>query len=171
MIKIIGAVLLIAGTAAWGLSGVIRLRNRAKNLSALCYAVGAMRSEICDRLTPTPEVLEMLSGEAQYPANLLFNNASERMMSIGTQPFSVIWRGAVENTPELLLNGGEAEVLCELGLFLGRYNVEEQRSAFDHAERRLEEMTHKAEAVRDTNSRMHAFLGVAAGIFAVVILI
>ena len=171
MIKIIGAVLLIAGTAAWGLSGVVRLRARAKNLAELVYAVGAMRSEICDRLTPTPEVFEMLTAEAQYPANLLFRNAAERMRAIGSKPFSAIWRGAVENTPELLLNAGEADVLCELGLFLGRYNVEEQRGAFSRAERRLEELTRRAESLRDTNSRMHAFLGLAAGIFAVVILI
>ena len=171
MIKIIGAVLLVAGTAAWGLAGVMRLRNRAKNLAALASAVGAMKSEICDRLTPTPEVFEMLAAEAQYPANLLFRNASERMGAIGQKPFSDIWRGAAENTPELLLNAGEIDALCELGLFLGRYNVEEQRSAFDRAGRRLEEFTGRAESLRDTNSRMHAFLGVAAGLFAVVVLI
>ena len=54
---------------------------------------------------------------------------------------------------------------------MGRYNVDEQRGALLRAERQLEEMARKARAQCESNLKMRAFLGVAAGIVAVVILI
>ncbi|SHI08327.1 Stage III sporulation protein AB (spore_III_AB) [Sporobacter termitidis DSM 10068] len=171
MIRLIGAVLITAGTAAFGIMGVFRLRNRVRSLSAVISALAAMKSEICDRLTPMPELLRQMSGEATYPASLLFKNASERISGLGSKPFSAIWRQAVLNTPELLLTPGEELVLTELGMVLGRYDIGEQRSAIAYAERRMDEFLRRAEADREKNSKVHAFLGVAAGIFVVVILL
>lgn len=171
MIRLIGAVLITAGTAAWGLLGVFRLRSRVKSLSAIVSALGVMKSEICDRLTPMPELLKLLAADATYPASALFINASEKIPSLGSKPFSAIWNQAVQDTPELLLTPPEALVLKELGMSLGRYDTGEQRSALLYAERRMDEFARKAEMERERNSKVHAFLGVAAGLFAVVILL
>jgi stage III sporulation protein AB len=171
MIRLIGAVLITVGTAAWGLMGVFRLRSRVKSLNALLGALGVMKSEICDRLTPMPKLLKQLSDEASYPASLLFKNASEKTPSLGSKPFSSIWSQAVMETPELLLTPQEELVLKELGLSLGRYDTGEQKNAIQYAERRMDEYTRKAETERERNSKVHAFLGVAAGLFAVVILL
>jgi stage III sporulation protein AB len=62
-------------------------------------------------------------------------------------------------------------VLTELGVRLGRYDVGEQAAAIGHAQRRLEEHIRRAEAERDSNAKVHAFLGVAAGLFAIIILL
>jgi stage III sporulation protein AB len=171
MIRFIGAVLLITGAAAWGLMSVLKLRSRVKNLGALISALSVMKSEICDRLTPMPELLKQLGNEATYPASLLFKNASDKMPSLGSRSFSAIWSQAVLNTPELLLTPQEALVLTELGMCLGRYDIGEQRSAIQYAQRRMDEYSRKAETDRERNSKVHAFLGVAAGLFAVVILL
>ena len=171
MIRLIGALLITAGTAAWGILGVIRLRSRVRNLGALLSALDVLKSEICDRLTPMPQLLRQLTAEATYPASVLFQNASDKMGALGSRPFSVIWRQAVQDTPELQLKPQEELVLTELGMSLGRYDVGEQRSAIAYAARRLDECLRRAEADRDKNSKVHAFLGVAAGIFVVVILL
>ncbi len=171
MIRFIGAVLITVGAAAWGLLGVSRLRGRVKSLHALASALGIMKSEICDRLTPMPELLGRLAEETTYPAAQLFKNASEKMTSIGTKPFSAIWSQAVKNTPELLLKPQEELVLTELGVRLGRYDIAEQSGAIGYAQRRMEEHIRRAEAERDGNSKIHAFLGIAAGLFAIIILL
>ena len=171
MIRFIGAVLITLGTVAWGLLGVFRLRGRVKSLRAVTSALGIMKSEICDRLTPMPELLRNMADEATYPASQLFKNASERMTSIGMKPFSAIWSQAVKNTPELLLKPPEELVLTELGVRLGRYDITEQASAIQYTQRRMEEHIRKAEAERDNNSKVHAFLGIAAGLFAIIILL
>ena len=120
MIKIIGAVLILAGTAAWGIRGAVRLKARVVSLTALGASVGMMRSEICDRLTPTPEVFEFLANEAEYPAGALYKNALARMSEIGDKPFALIWKGALKGTPELCLNSAEEQTLSGLGLFFGQ---------------------------------------------------
>ena len=171
MIRIIGAVLITAGAAVWGLLGVFRLRSRVKNLNALVGALGVMKSEICDRLTPMPELLKLLGNEATYPASLLFKNAAEKIPFLGSKPFSSIWGQTVMETPELLLTTQEELVLKELGLSLGRYDIGEQKNALQYAERRMSDYARKAETEREKNSKVHAFLGVAAGLFAVVILL
>ena len=172
MITLIGAILLISGTAAYGLRGVLRLRERSRALAAITHALGVMQSEICDRLTPMPELLCQLAQEAEYPAGILFKNAEEKMRSaLGGVSFAIIWRQAALETPELMLTQEEQTVLCELGLSLGRYNAEQQKTALQYTQRRMEEFRQKADADRDANSKIHAFLGVAAGIFAAVILI
>jgi len=119
-----------------------------------------------------PELLHQLSEEAEYPAGELFKNAQEKMRAaIGGVSFAIIWRQAVQTTPELMLTREEQSVLCELGLSLGRYNADQQKNALQYTQRRMEDFRQKADAERDSKSKMHAFLGVAAGIFAVVILI
>lgn len=171
MFKIIGAVMIAASAAAIGMMSVFKLRQRVRSLASLTSALGAVRSEVCDRLTPIPELLEQMAQEASYPANRLFANASAKMFELGDKPFSVIWLESVKATPELTLNDTEVQVLKELGTGMGRYNADEQRGAFTYAQRRFEEFLHTAEAARDTNSKMHAFLGVSAGLLAVIILI
>lgn len=171
MIRLIGAVLITAGAAAWGLLGVFKLRSRVKNLNSIVSALGVMKSEICDRLTPMPELLRQMGDEATYPASLLFRNAAEKMPALGSKSFSAIWGQAVKGTPELLLTPQEELVLTELGLSLGRYDTGEQKNAIQYAERRMDEFSRKAEIDRERNSKVHAFLGVAAGFFAVIILL
>ncbi len=171
MIKFAGALLIIAGTAAIGGRSALRYRNRVRSLESLVSALGLMRSEICDRLTPMPELLEMLSREAGQPASRLFANVSRRMSELGARPFPDIWRQAVSDTPELLLSGREEACLSELGFSLGRYDVPQQRAAITYTARRMSDYAAAAERERSSNSRLHAFLGVAAGVLAVVVLI
>ena len=171
MIKLIGAILLIGGTAAWGISGVLRLRARCRSLTSITHALGVMQSEICDRLTPMPELLSQLGEEAEYPARLLYKNAENKLSTLGNTHFGAIWRQAVTATPELLLTAPEEAALVELGTSLGKYNVEEQKNAISYTRRRLEEYVKRAEIVRETDSKVRAFLGVASGIFAVVLFI
>ncbi|MDR1217077.1 MAG: stage III sporulation protein AB, partial [Oscillospiraceae bacterium] len=148
MVRVIGAVLMLAGTTAWGLDGVMKLRGRCKSLNALTAALGVMRGEICDRLTPVSELAEMLGREAQYPADLFFRNLREGMNDLGSERFSSIWQSAVTDTPQLQLHAPEALTLSELGVSIGRYNVEEQRDAILYVQRRLEEYTSAAERAR-----------------------
>ena len=171
MIRIIGAVMMIFGASAWGILGVVRLRERVRSLEAVAAALGAVRCEICERLTPVPELFLMLGKEAQYPASNLFRRAERKMSELGLATFPEIWRLAVAETPELLLKPREATALSDLGLTLGRYNANEQRREIDYIKRRFEAFLKEAETERVRDSKMHALLGIAAGVFCVMILL
>ncbi|MGM9521646.1 MAG: stage III sporulation protein AB [Oscillospiraceae bacterium] len=171
MIRIIGAALIIASTGMMGLAGVRRLRARVSALEAVIASLDIMESEICSRLTPMREVLEKLSTEAPPPARALYVNAAEGMSALGRCSFSTIWSNAVKRTGELKLTEEEAGTLCELGLCLGRYDVREQAETIARVRRRMEAFLKRAEVERERDSKLHAFFGVASGLFAVIILL
>lgn len=171
MLKILGAIMITAATAAFGFSAVLRLRARVKILAGMTAAIEVMKNEICDRLTPMPELLELLEGETEAPVSIFFNNCCKKMGTLGSVSFASVWKSALEETPELLMSEREIQTLSELGYVLGRYDSNEQKSAFSYTVRRMESFLQKAEEERDSQSKLHAFLGVAAGVFVVIMLI
>lgn len=171
MIRLIGAALIISSTAAMGFAGVWRLRNHVRALAAVLTSLDQMESEICSRLTPMRDVLELLSKEAPGPVRSFYQNAFRGMDALGDRSFYQIWTDAVANTRSLPLTEEEAQCLGELGLCLGRYDVREQAESINRVRKRMERFLREAEAARVRDSRLHAFFGVASGLMAVIILL
>lgn len=171
MLKLMGAILLTAGATLWGFSGAKSLKDRAISLGALTSSIEIMGYELCDRLTPVPELFELLSKQAPKPACKLFQNAKSSIMNIGAVPFAELWHEAIRDTTELMLLEQEIQVLSELGFSLGKYDIGEQRKAVETARKQFQDFTKKAEEERDRNWKAQAFLGVTAGLFAVIILL
>ena len=171
MLKFIGAILLTAGAALWGLTGAKNLKDRANALAALTASIELMGYELCDRLTSVPDLFALLSRQAPEPACRLFQNAEERIKEIGAVPFSELWHEAVRDTSELMLTEQEILALSELGFSLGKYDITQQRKAIETARMQFADFTKRAEEERDKNWKAQAFLGVTAGLFAVIILL
>ena len=171
MLRALGAAMMIFGASAWGVLGVVRLRERVRSLEAITAALGNVRCEICDRLTPLPEVISKLASEANYPASALFRKAEKKLSKLGSASFPELWREAVNETPELMLTKRENMAISDLGLTLGRYNADEQRREIEYMTGRFEKFLDEAETERKRDSKMHAALGVAAGVFCVIILL
>ncbi len=171
MIRIIGAALVIASTASIGLAGVWRLRAHVNTLSAILTCLDLMESEICSKLTPMRDVLEEMAEEAPERVRGFFRGAADGMAELGTRSFYAIWTQALKNARNLRLREEEAQCLGELGLSLGRYDVREQAESISRVRRRMERYLDAAEEQRDRDSKLHAFFGVASGLFAVIILL
>ena len=169
LIKVIGASLIMAGTVGWGIMGVRRLRIRASVLRELTSSLDIMRGEICERCTPMPQLLKNLSELYRAPVSNFYRRAAEKLETDET--LFKAWQSAVDESAELMLNEDEKSAMRELGLCLGKYDAQEQRTAIEYTRRRLSAFADKAIAQRDSESKLHAFLGVAAGIFAVMILL
>lgn len=171
MIRLMGALLVIGSAGAMGYLGASALKRRARVIEGLILSLQLMESEICSRMTPMREVLEMLSSSAPQEVRGLYRRAVGGMSALGRCSFYTIWKNAVADSRELRLRPEESELVSELGLCLGRYDVHEQAAAIDRLRRRLELILKRAEAERDRDCRLHAFLGLASGIFAVIILL
>ena len=171
MVRIAGALILICGTASWGLMGAARLGRKASDLRILLSALQIMRTEICSRLTPMQEVLKMVSAQTRSGVRTFFDNVTANFSAVGARPFSDVWQKAVDATPELNLDKAETLILKQLGMSLGKYDAQQQKQALDYAISRFETFSSRAEQDKQTKSRLNAFMGVAAGIFAVVILL
>ena len=171
MLKAIGAVLVICGTSAWGISGVIKLRRRCGILAELIGAIGTIRGEITTRLTPVPELISHLARETGGAVGLFFKNVEAKLGALGEQTLYDIWSTALENTPELLLQGDELNALREVPRALGRYELEEQRLALLRVETLFEQFRLRAAEKRTSDAKVKGVAGFCAGVFIVLLLI
>lgn len=171
MFKVIGALMVTAATTSVGLLSVRHLKNRVKSLVSLISGLDIMRPEICTRLTPMPELLELLVRETREPAKTFFTDCILKQRSMRGKPFSEVWKSALDAASELELTEAELGPLYELGLALGRYDTDRQGEAILTAKKRLEALLYKAESERDRESRSRTLLGIAAGAAIAIILI
>jgi len=171
MYRVIGALLIVVCTAVLGFGGVLRLGRRVRNLTGLVSALEIMKGEICERLTPMPELFELLAGTMEGPVAGLFQACGEQMTTLGESSMYLIWKSAVRSAEELELSEQEARTLTEVGHVLGRYDAEEQRTAISFAIRRMEGCLHRAEEEKRAQTKVRAALGVTAGLFVVIILL
>ncbi len=77
----------------------------------------------------------------------------------------------MKSTPELLLTPQESLCLARLGFSLGKYGPEEQRSAISRLRQQLEGYWEEARRQRDQNARLCTVMGLASGVFAVIVLL
>ena len=171
MIKAIGAIIIIAACSVSSFKGVKRLGNRVKSMQSIVSALEIMKSEIVTRLTPVTDVFELLEKEGEYPANLLFKNASNEMKRLGQCSFFTIWRTAVEKTKELCLTDNEKLSLMEVGMCLGRYDAKGQEAMLTRAAQRFDVYRKRAEEDRKRDFKTQAYLGVISGVFVVIVLL
>jgi len=171
MFRLIGALLVICAAGSFGINSMWRMSVRVCALRGLMTALETMKSEICDRMTPLPELVDLLCTETSPPVNRLFFRLRHAMGELGIQRFSSLWSDVVDHAYELELHEGERQVLSDLGKSLGRYDVEDQRHVMDYTLRRLEGYLDLAEEARRTQGKVHAVLSLAVGVFVVLILL
>jgi len=122
-------------------------------------------------MTPIPELLEQLKAEADPPVDRFFARIQQQMETIGARSFFSIWKSAVEGAEYLALADHEKQTLINLGRTLGRYDVEEQRIALNHAIQEMDMHRRCAAEERRSQGKVHAVLGLVAGVFMVIILL
>lgn len=171
MIKVLGALMIVGGTTAWGIGSVLKMKNRVLTIRSLIAALDMIRDEICINLTPLMRVMEMAAGTVPAPAADFFRAVSCKSGNMAQQGFYGIWMDALNESRTMTIGEEERDVLIRLGSGLGKYDSESQGRVIATAKKNLERIESRTEKERAANSKLHAFLGVAAGMMAVVVLI
>lgn len=170
MLKILGALLIICGTGAWGIGSALKMKNRVAYVKAFAESMDMLKDEVCINLTPLPKVMEFLATSASYPADELYKGVCASLDKISDIGFWGVWMEAVKNSDSFILGEAERDVFIRLGAGLGKYDTDSQMRVIETAKRSLERIGAKAETERAANSKLHAYLGIAAGMLAVVVL-
>ena len=171
MIKMLGAILVVASCTAMGLGVASQMRHRVRVLSSMILALQMMRGEISLRLTPLPELVGRLSEEAPIEVQGFFKELGGRLDRLGDERFSEIWVKALEKNEELGLGDGELAAMKHLGSTLGRFNREEQEAALNRCISELEDCRSAARNEVDTQGKLFTGLGVAGGITLAIMLV
>lgn len=170
MLKLAGAALVVAASGALGAMSAKRLAERAAALAAFQRALELMRSEICARLTPLPEVMALLAGETEEPARSFFALCVLKEREKRGGPFAAVWSAALASLDGIIGDAG-TEAMRELGGTLGRFDAERQGEVIAAAGRRIGALLEKAELERAREGRSRAAIGLAAGAAMAIIFI
>lgn len=171
MAKLFGALLIILSCTLIGFKKSASLRNRARSLADIINALEVMRSEICTRLTPMPELIERLSREAPREAGRFFSLINGNLGALGRKSFSEIWTCSARNSVSLGLKAEETEAVVALGTYLGRFEAKEQETAINRCISRMEGFLDEARRESRVNGKLYSGLGLAAGLMLTIILI
>ena len=170
MMRLVGGVLVVAGCAALGLSGVSRLDGRVKDLGRLTAGLDALQRELGWRLTPLPDALDTAAEAAGGPAAQFFACCAQGARTPDGQPFQQIWKDGL-SAAQLRLTAEDRSFLERLGPVLGRYDSDSQRLALEEAAAGLRTRQETAEDDRCRLGRVYGVLGVTAGLFTAILLI
>lgn len=169
MWKLVGAVLVAAGSGWLGLRAASGLTSRLRAVQAMIAGLELLERELWEHGTALPELLSDLAGRCARPAAGFFRQCADGCARLDRVPFGESWRQAV-NGLELLSPEGRAALL-PLGEVLGRYEADSQRKALEHARQALEREELRAQEERRRLGRVYQVLGLSGGAFLVILLL
>lgn len=170
MLRAVGVVLLLAGSAGMGISAVGRLERRVAALRSITEALALMERELDFRLPPMKELLTETARRSAEPASGFLRACGDGLEGLEGRPFSVLWRQtAVERLPAL--KRCDLETLFSVGAVLGRYDGEGQRRVIAAAREQLIRLLSDAVEERRRQGKVYGALSFTAGAFLVILLI
>mgnify|MGYP002676200259 FL=1 len=125
--RIIGIMLIAAAAVYGGASYTALKREQLNELEALCHMLRLMQDELETRALPLPELAAQLEARTEDAGKTLLSELLRRMPELGSRDFQNIWEESV--TESVKHSEGAARLLCKLGSFLGRYDVDSQLDA------------------------------------------
>ena len=162
--------MLIAAAAVYGgVSYTALKREQLNDLEALCHMLRLMQDELETRALPLPELAAQLDTRTENAGKALLSGLLRRLPELGSRDFQNIWEECV--TESVKHSEEAARLLCTLGSFLGRYDVDSQSEAIRSCREAMEERdTAAAEALPQTR-RLGMGLALTSGALIVITLI
>lgn len=170
MLKVCGAVLLLAGTAGFGFLRALAVHRQYEELLYLKKIILMLKGEICYTLSCMSEVFYRLSQRVKEPYKTVFSQfCSELEKSQGN--FQEIWRETVINPLRICVGcGRELDKLEELGETMGYLDKEMQVNYLELFLEQLELSIKERGQQVYYEEKLSRTLGILAGIFLVIIL-
>ena len=168
LIPISGGTVWLDGQTVSGLRGQ-GLRQRAACLQAFRRVLAALARELAFSLRPLDQLMAGAQEGSQGPVADFFRACRQAFAAGGRESWADSWATALEATP-LPLTPEDRRLLREAGDVLGRYDGESQRAALEALLARLEDQGAQAQAEAHRLFRVYLALGVAAGLFCLILL-
>lgn len=167
--RIIGILLIAAAAVYGGVSYTALKREQFNELEALCHMLRLMQDELETRALPLPELAAQLETRTENAGKVLLSGLLCRLPELGSRDFQSIWEECV--TEGVKYSREAAQLLCALGSFLGRYDVDSQLEAMRSCHDAMEKLrAATAEALPQTR-RLGMGLALTSGALIVITLI
>ena len=131
-----------------------------------------LRGEIKYTKTPLPEAFASIAVRIKEPFGSFLEQTAEQMGSMEGQSFGELWQKQIKQwLSDTHLKKGDKEQLGGLGEVLGYLDLEMQLSSIDLYLEQLELSIREAQDAAQTKQKLYQSLGVAGGIFLVILLV
>ena len=145
-------------------------------LEALIELTELLSAEIRYERLPIQEALQQIQKKIRPEIAFVLRQMIDQMidqMKDGTgTPFSEIWEQAFrKGGKELFLTGEELEEVCRIGKHLGFLDQRQQEEHLQGCRERLQRLLRLRQKELEEKKHMYRCLGVAAGIFVILILV
>ena len=168
-VKILGVCFVIIGAAAIGFLESHKLSRRVHILEALVAVFEQIRSEVLFLSVPVGQLLPEVAGRCQSEEVQRFLHGVDAQEE---DLFSERWQQALnQHAKALLLEKDPFYALCNVGSYLGKYDIKEQDRSLTKTIDRLQQALTQARPERDKKSKLYRTLGITAGVMSVIFLL
>ena len=171
MLRIVGALLVMAGSGGFGLLFANGLADRAATLRRLVTALQHLESDINFATLPLLMALRRVAATVGGVEGAFFAAAAEEIGASEGRPLAAAWLTALNRHKlDMLLAPGEVDALAQLGTVLGGSDREDQLKHLALAKATLTQYHTEAEARAEKTKRVWRYLGFTLGALIVVLL-
>jgi len=171
MLKLIGALLLVAGGGAAGMLMAREYFRRPPELKSLLSSLQMLETEIIYSATPLAEALERVAAGSDKGVAGFFRRAARELGAGAGCTAGEAWEKALAWYYTVnSLSGREMSILSSLGRALGISDREDQRKHLKLACEQLKREIARAEEEAAKNGRMWNYLGFCGAMAAAIIL-
>lgn len=144
-------------------------REHLQTLNSLLSVLNVMRAELSERLTPTPQLVEILRRRSSGRLESFFDEVAGALGTDSDLGLSEAWTSAIEKLD--LGDRNAKERLSALGGTLGRYSIDEQLRSIELAHTALSEYYAAEQKRCSDNRRLYLALYFMPAVLLFIILI
>ena len=172
MLKGIGALLILASAAGIGVSFSNDFKRRCMELRLLKQMIYMLRGEIKYTKTPLPDAFASIAVRMKEPFGSFLEELAKQMENPENGTFGELWQAQIKaQLSGTHLKREDKEQLGSLGEVLGYLDLEMQLSSIELYLEQLELRIRESQEAARTKQKLYQSLGVAGGIFLVILLV
>jgi len=169
-VKVFGMLLIISVFIGTCLEGLRAEKKGICMLRDIYRALQLMDGELSSRSCTLEEMLLSVSIDTCGDVHTFYSSIRNALNSLGEQEFSGIWK---EKAKENLcgINNEALDTLCNLGNFLGRYDLDRQLSAIRESAARIDQLHQLEYSNYSKTKRLKLSVAGALGAMLIIVLI
>lgn len=171
MLKLAGAMLIVAAGTLLGFLQASRLVRRPRQIRQMVNALQRLETEIAYGLTPLPQALAAVGRRTAKPLAALFAGAADALRAADGASARDSWLAAVDRCwPATAMGPNERETVRQLGYTLGVSDREEQIKHLRLAVKQLQDEEGTAREEQRRYEKMWRSAGVLGGLLIVILM-
>ena len=172
MLKGAGAALLMLGSCGFALSICRERDRRLQLLKEMREMFRLLQNEICYTALPLPEIFKLVGEKVNPPFDKALLMTGEHMCLENGEEFKTIWEEEIKKMlRETSLTAQQKQLLINFPDCMGMNESTGQANAINRYIEELDLMIHKQREEEKNKNRVIMSLGIAAGLFMVIILL